>query len=107
MPETSKRMDIDASTLSFEEWYFVWTVMGTRPDATMKDVQEFSVRTLGKSKAEQKVIVGVGLDSLMRRGFISYELDAMGNPKLNAQQEPIYKINGSIVGRVREYKSKV
>lgn len=93
-------MDIDSTTLAYEEWFFVWAVTGTRPDADMKGMTEWRQRSLGMSESEKKLTLRLGLESLIQRGAIKQ----VGT---SAEGQPEYQTNFRIISRIREVQSAV
>lgn len=100
-PVEHKPLELDASDLTYEEWFFLWTAFGQKPDASMKDAAEWRKRSLGMTRAQQMVTMRLGLESLLQRGFIVQERDANGSLVYDQTGQPVYKGVGRIVSRIR------
>jgi len=100
--------DIDASELSYEEWFTLWAMFGMKPDAKLTDVNEWQRRSMGLPKPQQAALVRQGLAQLIARGALEPEKDAAGNPVIDpATKQPVWRGVGRIVSRVREHKPVV
>lgn len=98
----TEEVDLDASTLSYEEWFFVTAAMGHKPDASMSEVAEWRKRSLGMSQKEKLTVFRVGLERLMSKGFVFAEKNADGSPKL-LNGEQVYGCRGKIISRIKSY----
>lgn len=95
--------EFDASTLKHEEWFFLYVAFGQKPDATLRDANEYRVRALGMPRHEQMLRVRMGLEMLKERGAIKQATDAQGKPVFDSiTKEPVYVGVGRIVVRVQE-----
>jgi hypothetical protein len=93
-------VELDASTLTYEEWFFVWAAVGYKPDASLKDLSEWRQRSLGMSSRQKDLTFRLGFDSLLQRGAIKQ----VGT---SADGQPEYQHNFRIVSRIREVPSAV
>lgn len=93
-------IEIDSTTLTYEEWFFIWAAVGYKPDANLKDLTEWRQRSLGMPEAQKRTTFRLGFDSLIQRGAIKQVgTDANGQPE--------YQHNFRVVSRVREVQSAV
>lgn len=106
-PVEHKSLEVDASELSYEEWFFLWGAFGQKPDASLKDIGEWRKRSLGMTPAQQQVTMRLGLEALIQRGFIVHERDASGSLLFDEQGRPVYKGVGRIVSRIRSVQPTV
>lgn len=97
-------LELDASELSYEEWFFLWAAFGQKPQASLKDIAEWNKRSLGLTPQQKQVTVRLGLESLVARGFIVQDRDANGSLVYDQQGQPVFKGVGRIVSRIREVK---
>jgi hypothetical protein len=93
-------LEIDATELSYEEWFFVWAAMGQAPDANMSQIGEWRQRSLGMTPHQKQMTFRVGFESLIQRGAIKQVGTAPDG-------QPEYQHNFRVVSRVREVKSAV
>lgn len=100
-----KNLELDAATLTREEWFFLAAAFGQRPGASRRDISEWHRQALGLPKAQQHVIFKQGLESLIARGFIVQERDQNGSLVFDRTGQPVYKGVGRIVSRVTEYNA--
>lgn len=84
-------LELDASELTYEEWFFLWTAFGQMPGAGLERINEFRKRTLGMSRKEQLVKVRLGLEALMARGFIRQARGKNGALLFDDKQQPVYE----------------
>ena len=96
-----KRVDIDASELTQEEWFFLRAVLGMKPGATLEQISEWQKIAFAKPRRQQMEIISNGMASLMARGFVVIEMDDKGSPKTDADGMPVFKITGNVVSRIR------
>lgn len=99
-PPEAGPIEIDATELTYEEWFFVWAAMGQAPDANMTQVNEWRQRSLGMSPHQKQVTFRLGFESLIQRGAIKQ----VGT---SPDGQPEYQHNFRVVSRVREVKSAV
>ena len=95
-----KPLELDATTLTYEEWFFIWAAFGQKPDASLKDVGEWSKRSLGMTPQQKQMTFRVGLESLIQRGAVK-----LGDKTPEGEQEFIP--NFRVVSRIREVQSNV
>lgn len=96
-------VEIDASTLKHEEWFFLYVAFGQKPDATLRDVNEYRMRSLGMPRHEQMLRVQVGLEMMKERGAIKQATDAQGRPAFDpVTKQPLYEGNFRVIVRVQE-----
>ncbi len=98
-----KLVEIDATTLSYPEWFFLWAAMGAKPDANLNELTEWRKRSLGMTPAQKHAVFQDGFESLRARGYIVQDTDEHGALLFHAEQ-PVYKIVGRIISRVTEFK---
>lgn len=98
--------EVDASTLSHEEWFFIMAHKGCAPNALPADASEFRRRVLGMARKEQMAILTQGLESLIARGFVTPDYDAEGQPLRDADGDITYRVTGRLVFRLRELNLK-
>lgn len=101
-----KRVEVDASTLTYPEWFFLWAANGTKPDANLKDSHEWHKRSLGMSQKDKLVVFREGFEALQARGFIVQDTKPDGSPAFDETKqppEPIWKCVGRIVSRVQSF----
>lgn len=104
-PDQSGRpVEVDASTLTPQEWFAIYTINGLSPDANYAKLNEFRQQTLGKSRAEQMSLLQAGLESLVARGLFGPVFDADGRPQTDSKGNIIYEAKGRLVSHVREYR---
>ena len=96
-----KRVDVDASELTQEEWFFLRAVLGMKPGATLEQISEWQKLAFAKPRRQQMEIISNGMSSLMARGFIVVETDDTGSVKTNQDGMPIFKVMGNVVSRIR------
>jgi hypothetical protein len=100
-PEDKSRVEVDASSLTYPEWFFLWAAFGQKPDANLKDANEWHKRSLGMSQKEKLVMFREGLEGLMSRGVIAQAKNKDGSPAFDAvTNQAIYVGVGRIVSRV-------
>lgn len=95
-----KVLELDASELTYEEWFFLWAAFGQKPDASLKAMTEWRTRSMGMSQQQKVVTFRTGLESLLARGFIVQERDKDGRPVTDQQGQPVYVGKGRIVSRL-------
>lgn len=95
-------MELDASELTYDEWFFVWAVSGTRPNAKPQHIHEWHTRTIGMNEAQKRQCMQRGLESLIGRGFVVPDTDTDGRQLVDPQGQPVFKIAGNIVSRIRD-----
>lgn len=105
-PTEHKLVEIDASELTYPEWFFLWAAAGAKPDANLKDIGEWRKRSLGLTQAQKLITFREGLEALMARGFIKQERDANGSLVFDAENKPVYVMAGRVVSRVSAYNQK-
>lgn len=94
-------LEVDAATLTREEWFFLWVAFGQKPDASLRDIHEYRTRTLGMPRAEQQTIMLVGMEKLKERGVIVQERDREGKLVFDkATGQPVWVGRGRVVTRV-------
>lgn len=93
-------LEIDSTTLTYEEWFFIWAAMGFKPDANMKELTEWRQRSLGMTPQQKQLTFRLGFDSLFQRGAIKQ----VGT---SPDGQPEYKHNFRVVSRIREVQSAV
>lgn len=100
-----KRVEVDASTLTYPEWFFLWAANGLKPDANLKDSHEWHKRSLGMSQKDKQVVFREGFEALMSRGFIVQDKAADGSLLFdqNEPPQPVWKCVGRIVSRVQSF----
>lgn len=107
LPEDkSPPVEVDATDLTREEWFFLHAAFGQRPDASLRDAHEWQKQSLGLPRAEQQLLFRLGLDRLMARGVIAQETDKDGKPVFDAQGQPVLVGRGRIVSRVQPVEAK-
>lgn len=99
-PVKAGPVELDSTTLTYEEWFFVWAASGTKPEASLKDMTEWRQRSLGMSEAQKRMTFRIGLESLLQRGAILIT-------GTNENNQPVYETNFRIVSRIREVQSAV
>ena len=92
-------VEIDATTLSYEEWFFLWAAFGQKPEAKITDIAEWRRRSVGMTPQQKQTTFHIGLDSMIQRGAIRVIP--------TASEQPEYEGNFRIISRVREVKSVV
>jgi len=102
-PEDKSRVEVDATSLTYPEWFFMWAAFGQKPDANLKDANEWHKRSLGMSQKEKLTVFRDGLTGLMSRGVIAQAKDKDGSPVFDEQNEPVYVGVGRIVSRVTSF----
>lgn len=108
MPTPARPLvEIDATELTYEEWFFLWCMQGTRPDAKMHHIAEYQKRVLGMTPQQKQMTLRLGLEALVARGFITYVVDADGNPVKDADGQPVFEAHGRVISRMREAKPTV
>jgi hypothetical protein len=98
-------VDIDASTLTYEEWFFISAAMGHKPDASLTESTDWRKRSLGMTQKEKLTVFRVGLEQLMQRGFVVAEKNSDGSPKMENGQQ-VYACKGKIISRIKAYTPK-
>ena len=101
-----KRVDVDASELTNEEWFFLRAVIGMKPGATLDHISEWQKTAFAMPRRQQMELISAGMASLMARGFIVVETDANGNTLAHENGNPIFKVMGNVVSRVRHVDPK-
>lgn len=96
----TKPVEIDATTLSYEEWFFLWAAFGQKPEAKLTDIAEWRRRSVGMTPQQKQMTFHMGLDSMIQRGAIRLI------PTTKSEQ-PEYEGNFRIVSRIREAQSVV
>lgn len=108
MPTQSKApVEVDASELTYEEWFFLWNYFGDNPQSSMQHAMEWKRRSLGVPRAKQAALVEAGSYALLARGVLSYVLDEHGNVVKNAEGKPDVQMTGRIVSRMRHVQPTV
>lgn len=102
--QKSKGVEVDASTLSPEEWFAVYAVNGLSPDASYSKMTEFRRVAFGKSRLEQQQLLRVGMESLIARGLFGPALDDEGNVVTDKNGDIVYEAKGKLIYTVREVK---
>lgn len=103
MTEAGKKsgpVEIDATTLTYEEWFFIWAAMGAAPDASLSHIGEWRKRSLGMSPQQKQLTFRLGFESLVQRGAIKQ----VGT---SPDGQPEYQHNFKVVSRIREVPSVV
>lgn len=98
-------VEVDASTLTPEEWFTVYAVNGLAPDATYDKMTEFRKYAFGKSRLEQQQLLRTGMESLVARGLFGPVFDAEGNVLTDQRGDVVYEAKGKLVYRVREVRT--
>lgn len=101
-------VEIDATELTYPEWFFLWAVAGHKPTANLRDMMEWRNRSLGMTPQAKQRVFHEGMESLAARGFIGMARDKDGNPVMDQSNppQPVYEIHGRIVSRTTEFKPK-
>lgn len=99
--------DVDASELTYEEWFFLWAAFGQKPEAKLTDAAEWNRRSAGMTPQQKQMTVRLGLESLIARGVIVQDKNADGSLAFDQNSQPIFKGMGRIVSRIRETKSVI
>lgn len=102
IPQSKGPVEVDASTLSPEEWFAIYAVRGLSPDASYDKLTEFRRHTMGKSRSEQMALLRTGMESLVARGLFGPVYDEEGRPVTDAHGEVVYEAKGRLVYRVQE-----
>ncbi len=102
---TSEHKEIDASTLTYPEWFFLWAANGTKPDSNLQESNEWHRRSLGMSQKEKTVVFRQGFEALHARGFIVQDTNADGSLKFDQSNppQPVWKCVGRIVSRITSF----
>lgn len=101
-PKSNGPVEVDASTLSPEEWFAIYAVNGLAPDASYSKMTEFRRHAFSKTRAEQVALLQVGMESLIARGLFGPVYDAEGRPQTDERGNVVYEAKGKLVYRVRE-----
>lgn len=104
--EHNKRVDVDAAELSNEEWFFLRAVLGLRPGASLEQISEFQKGAFAMPRKQQLDLISAGMQSLMARGFIAFDTDENGAIRAHENGNPMFKVMGNIVSRVRHVDTK-
>ena len=95
-------MELDASELTYEEWFFLWAAFAQMPGAGLARISEFRQRALGMSAKEKQLKFRLGMEALMARGFIRQAKDKNGKLLTDPHtQQPIFEGVGRIITRTR------
>lgn len=100
-------VEVDASDLTYEEWFFIWNYFGDNPQASMQHALEWKRRSLGIPRVKQAALVEAGIQSLLARGLFTLATDDQGNVIKDAAGKPEVKMSGRIVSRMRHVDSAV
>lgn len=95
-----KPVEIDATTLSYEEWFFLWAAFGQKAEAKLTDIAEWNRRSAGLTPQQKQMTFRLGLDSMLQRGAIRVVPSSI-------EGEPEYEGNFRIISRIREVQSVV
>lgn len=98
-------VEVDASTLSPEEWFVIYAVRGLAPDASYDKMTEFRKHAFGKTRIEQQQLLRQGMESLVARGLFGPATDRDGNVVTDAHGDVVYEAKGKLVYRVREVRT--
>lgn len=101
-------VEIDATELTFPEWFFLKAAAGHKDDASLRDMMEWRNQSLGMTPVAKQRVFHEGMEALMARGFIRQARDKNGNPVMDQSNppQPVYEIHGRIVSRTTEFKPK-
>lgn len=99
--------EVLATDISKEEWFFLITAFGMRPEAQMHEVLEYRKQSLGKSRQEQMRLLQVGLERLRARGLVVQDTDANGTPLTDVEGQPIWVGVGRIVSPMKSVGPKL
>lgn len=100
-------MEVDASELTYEEWFFLWNYFGDNPQASMQHALEWKRRSFGIPRAKQAALVEAGSYALLARGLLDYVRDEQGNIVTDAQGKPQVQMAGRIMSRMRHVQPTV
>lgn len=104
-PQSQDTIEVDAATLSPEEWFTIYAVNGLSPDASYSKMTEFRRVAFGKSRLEQQQLLRNGMESLIARGLFGPATDKEGNVVTDQKGDVVYEAKGKLVYRVREVKN--
>lgn len=98
--DSGKPIEIDATTLSYEEWFFLWASFGQKTEAKLTDIAEWNRRSAGMTQQQKTLTFRLGLDSMLQRGAVR----VVGT---TPEGQPVYEPNFRVVSRIREVRSVV
>lgn len=101
MPAPLPVVEVEASTLTDEEWLFVHHYRSLQPGASVREKTRFRESRLSLSDNQLQVKLQIAVESFMARGAIIAVTDEHGEQVLSPQtKQPVYTWVGKIISRL-------
>ena len=101
MEHRSGPVEVDASTLTPDEWFVVYALRGLAPDSSLDKIAEFQKRSFAMSPQQKQATFRSGMESLIARGLVGPAVDREGAVMTDANGDTIYEVTGKLIYRVR------